>query len=167
MSIYESWIAQAYDKQGQTVPAHWNLYLPQEQRVYEDLLSNKRATLSGTVAELAQKYNMPVQSVLGFLDGINEALNKPFAPEELKALEESSQVDISFEFEGLYKKMVEFKADHLYNLELWDGVVTPQRQEELYKEQKNSGTFRKDPVPGRNEPCTCGSGKKYKKCCGV
>jgi len=110
---------------------------------------------------------MPVQSVLGFLDGINEALNKPFAPEELKALEESSQVDISFEFEGLYKKMVEFKADHLYNLELWDGVVTPQRQEELYKEQKNSGTFRKDPVPGRNEPCTCGSGKKYKKCCGV
>ena len=20
--------------------------------------------------------------------------------------------------------------------------------------------------PGRNEPCTCGSGKKYKKCCG-
>lgn len=21
-------------------------------------------------------------------------------------------------------------------------------------------------VPARNEPCTCGSGKKYKKCCG-
>jgi SWIM/SEC-C metal-binding protein len=20
--------------------------------------------------------------------------------------------------------------------------------------------------PGRNEPCPCGSGKKYKKCCG-
>lgn len=20
-------------------------------------------------------------------------------------------------------------------------------------------------VPGRNEPCVCGSGKKYKKCC--
>ncbi|MFT6916505.1 MAG: SWIM/SEC-C metal-binding protein [Motiliproteus sp.] len=23
-----------------------------------------------------------------------------------------------------------------------------------------------DVVPGRNEPCVCGSGKKYKKCCG-
>lgn len=23
------------------------------------------------------------------------------------------------------------------------------------------------PKPGRNEPCTCGSGKKYKKCCGA
>jgi len=22
------------------------------------------------------------------------------------------------------------------------------------------------PVPGRNDPCQCGSGKKYKKCCG-
>jgi uncharacterized protein YchJ len=22
------------------------------------------------------------------------------------------------------------------------------------------------PVIGRNDPCTCGSGKKYKKCCG-
>ncbi len=23
------------------------------------------------------------------------------------------------------------------------------------------------PKPGRNDPCPCGSGKKYKKCCGV
>jgi preprotein translocase subunit SecA len=23
------------------------------------------------------------------------------------------------------------------------------------------------PTPGRNEPCSCGSGKKYKKCCGT
>ncbi len=25
--------------------------------------------------------------------------------------------------------------------------------------------IRKDPEPGRNDPCPCGSGKKYKKCC--
>ena len=25
----------------------------------------------------------------------------------------------------------------------------------------------KDNVPGRNDPCSCGSGKKYKKCCGA
>ena len=24
-----------------------------------------------------------------------------------------------------------------------------------------------DPKIGRNEPCTCGSGKKYKKCCAL
>ncbi len=26
--------------------------------------------------------------------------------------------------------------------------------------------FLAPPVPGRNDPCSCGSGKKYKKCCG-
>jgi preprotein translocase subunit SecA len=24
-----------------------------------------------------------------------------------------------------------------------------------------------EPKPGRNDPCPCGSGKKYKKCCGA
>ena len=24
-----------------------------------------------------------------------------------------------------------------------------------------------DKTPGRNDPCPCGSGKKYKKCCGA
>jgi uncharacterized protein YecA (UPF0149 family) len=24
-----------------------------------------------------------------------------------------------------------------------------------------------DEKPGRNEPCSCGSGKKYKACCGL
>jgi SWIM/SEC-C metal-binding protein len=23
------------------------------------------------------------------------------------------------------------------------------------------------PTPGRNDPCSCGSGRKYKKCCGT
>ncbi len=26
-------------------------------------------------------------------------------------------------------------------------------------------TVRRDKLPGRNDPCLCGSGKKYKKCC--
>ncbi|MFZ3139321.1 MAG: SEC-C metal-binding domain-containing protein [Polaromonas sp.] len=25
----------------------------------------------------------------------------------------------------------------------------------------------KEATPGRNDPCPCGSGKKYKKCCGA
>jgi SWIM/SEC-C metal-binding protein len=27
-------------------------------------------------------------------------------------------------------------------------------------------TVKLDKVPGRNDPCVCGSGNKYKKCCG-
>ena len=36
----------------------------------------------------------------------------------------------------------------------------------LYKEQKESTTIRKGKKVGRNDPCPCGSGKKYKFCCG-
>jgi len=28
-------------------------------------------------------------------------------------------------------------------------------------------TVHRAPTPGRNDPCSCGSGKKYKKCCGA
>ncbi|MCK5277181.1 MAG: SEC-C domain-containing protein [Cyclobacteriaceae bacterium] len=30
----------------------------------------------------------------------------------------------------------------------------------------NTKTIIAENKPGRNDPCTCGSGKKYKKCCG-
>lgn len=32
---------------------------------------------------------------------------------------------------------------------------------------KQQTVVRENPKIGRNDPCTCGSGKKYKKCCGV
>jgi len=165
MSIYENWVTRAYDSQGQTNPNHWNTYLPQEQKIYESLLENKQNTLSGTLAELAKKYEMPVENFIGFIDGIGEALDKVIESEELEAYDEATEINISFDFEKLYKKMVEFKADHLYSLEQWDIVLTPERQDELYMEQKRSTTIVKEREPGRNEPCPCASGKKYKKCC--
>jgi len=30
----------------------------------------------------------------------------------------------------------------------------------------NSPTVRTSPKVGRNDPCICGNGKKFKKCCG-
>ena len=38
--------------------------------------------------------------------------------------------------------------------------------EYLYYEDKRLEPIRTEPKVGRNDPCTCGSGKKYKKCCG-
>ena len=31
---------------------------------------------------------------------------------------------------------------------------------------KKSSTVNLEKIPSRNDPCSCGSGKKYKKCCG-
>ena len=39
-------------------------------------------------------------------------------------------------------------------------------QKRLYTEQKQSGTVKKSKKIYPNDPCPCGSGKKYKKCHG-
>ena len=44
--------------------------------------------------------------------------------------------------------------------------ISKEKQKELYLEQKKSGTIVKPHKIGRNDPCPCGSGKKYKLCCG-
>ncbi|HUU59365.1 MAG TPA: SEC-C metal-binding domain-containing protein [Phycisphaerae bacterium] len=38
-------------------------------------------------------------------------------------------------------------------------------EEKLLKEAKKVDPIKGDSAPGRNDPCPCGSGKKYKKCC--
>ena len=78
----------------------------------------------------------------------------------------NTTVSLCFDKELLYKNMVDAKADWLYNLPQWDKIFTPEKRKELYLEQKKSGTVVKAHKIGRNDPCPCGSGKKYKFCCG-
>ena len=62
--------------------------------------------------------------------------------------------------------MVAAKAEWLYALPMWNDIIDEETQKRLYLEQKKSGTVVKEQKVGRNDPCPCGSGKKYKKCCG-
>ncbi|MCR5793147.1 MAG: SEC-C domain-containing protein, partial [Lachnospiraceae bacterium] len=94
--------------------------------------------------------------------GINDSLKTPNPIEEM---EEDTEVSLDFDVELLYKNMVGAKADWLYELPQWDDILTPERRKELYLEEKKSGTIVKDKKIGRNDPCPCGSGKKYKQCC--
>lgn len=119
--------------------------------------------VSGTVQELADKYGMELNYMVGFLDGINESLKEPNPIEEMEA---DTVVKLPIDLESLYYHMVEAGADWLYELPEWDELLTPERRKELYREQKKSGTIVKERKVGRNEPCPCGSGKKYKYCCG-
>jgi len=43
----------------------------------------------------------------------------------------------------------------------------PQRRERAAFPQELVPYQRTSPRIGRNEPCPCGSGKKYKRCCGA
>ena len=102
--------------------------------------------------------------LVGFLDGINESLKEENPIEEMT---EDTMISLDIDLEKLYYNMVEAKADWLYELPAWDSLLSEERRKELYREQKKSGTIVKGKKIGRNDPCPCGSGKKYKKCCGA
>lgn len=166
MSLLQDWRESAYSldfnsKEGQ---AFWNNYFVIEKGIYERLLSDATFVEKGTVAQLAAKYNTTIQIMVGFLDGINDSL---VTPNPIEDMTEDTEVTLQYDLEKLYYNMVGAGADWLYGLPQWDSLLTEQRRKELYLEQKKSGTVRKEKKIGRNDPCPCGSGKKYKKCCGM
>ena len=165
-TILEQWRGIAYDQQADRnkLQRFWANYFNIEKGIYEQLLSNPDEVVSGTVKELAEKYDTEVMIMTGFLDGINESLKGYENP--IETMDEDTKVKIEIDPEKLYYNMVEAKATWLYELPQWDAILTEERRTELYREQKASGTVRNTHKIYPNDPCPCGSGKKYKKCCG-
>ena len=125
--------------------------------------SVRKVRMNHFSVKIEEKYNIDIMTMTGFLDGINDSLKTPNPIEEM---EEDTQVSLLFDKELLYKNMVDAKADWLYNLPAWDEIFDAETKHALYLEQKKSGTVVVGKKIGRNDPCPCGSGKKYKKCCG-
>ena len=165
MALLQTWRDTAYSENmdNNTAQKFWGTYFELEKNFYAELLTNPDEEVTGTVKELAEKYNVEVFVMTGILDGINDSLK---VPNPIDEMEEDTVVSLAFDKELLYKNMVDAKAEWLYELPQWDNIFTAEKRKELYKEQKASGTVRKEKKVGRNDPCPCGSGKKYKKCCG-
>ena len=164
-TLLEQWRQVAYDQNADKgkLQKFWADYFNIEKEIYEQLLSDPDVQVTGTVKELADKYGQSVMTMTGFLDGINDSLTEP---NPIETMDEDTQVSLAFDKEKLYKNMVDAKADWLYNLPQWNEIFSEEKQKELYLEQKKSGTVVKPQKIGRNDPCPCGSGKKYKYCCG-
>lgn len=165
MALLETWRKLAYETEMNQNQAtqFWGNYFNLEKGIYEQILSTPDEPVSGTVKELAEKFNVEVLIMTGFLDGINDSLKNP---NPIETMEEDTQVNLDYDKEKLYYNMVGAKADWLYELPQWKEIYSEEELKKLYKEQKESTTIRKEKKIGRNDPCPCGSGKKYKKCCG-
>ena len=162
MALLEQWQHYAEEQQnGPQGPQFLKKYLEQETEIYKRILESKPQ--KNTVKGYAEKYGVDVMTMVAFLDGINDSLK---VKNPLETMEEDTEVNLNYDKELLYKNMVEAKAEWLYTLPQWDKHIPEERRKELYKEQKLSKTVVKGPKVGRNDPCPCGSGKKYKKCCG-
>ena len=165
MALLEQWREVAYNEHidQKKLQALWSRYFQDEKEIYSQLLKNPDEVVSGSVKELAEKYNVTVMTMTGFLDGINDSLKEKNPIEEM---EEDTVVSLPIDKALLYKNMVGAEADWLYNLPEWEDIFDENTRKALYKEQKSSTTIVKEAKIYPNDPCPCGSGKKYKKCCG-
>lgn len=165
MALLQQWRDMAYSEKADKgdLQRLWSAYFQKEKEIYAELLKTPDNVVEGTVKELAEKYNIDIMTMVGFLDGINDSLKNSNPIEEM---EEDTKVNLGFEKELLYKNMVAAGADWLYGLEAWNDIFDEETRKKLYKEQKESTTIHKDKKVYPNDPCPCGSGKKYKKCCG-
>ena len=165
MALLKQWRDMAYSETANKgdLQRLWAGYFEKEKNIYAELLKTPDNVVEGTVKELAEKYNVDIMTMTGFLDGINDSLKEANPIDEM---EEDTRVNLGFDKERLYKNMVAAGADWLYNLEEWNDIFDEETQKALYKEQKSSTTIRKEQKIYPNDPCPCGSGRKYKKCCG-
>lgn len=164
MSYFDEWNDLIGNQTDETFPGFWEGYSNAEKHIYSEILEGKDGKYSGTFKELSEKFDVEPVLFMGFLDGVNTSLKRELF---LGKIEDDTKINLEVDFDKLYFNMHKAEADHLYSLPQWDKILTPKRREEIEYDYKKSKTIVKEKTPGRNDPCPCGSGKKYKKCCGA
>ncbi len=163
MALYQDWVS-LYENQTQdSFQDFWSRYSAAETTIYRSILSDPSSKMKGTIGEQAEKLGVDKVLFMGFLDGINDSLRQRLEVEEMT---EDSEFELDIDLEKLYFNMLDAKADYLYTLPEWDAILSEEKRAEITKSYRRSKTIVKEPKIGRNDPCPCGSGKKYKKCCG-
>lgn len=160
MSLYNEWNRLLEEQELER--EFWEKFLVKEKETYEKLLDNFDIVEKGTVQSLGEKYKLTPVEVVGFVDGINGSLKESMKLEEL---DETSEITLDIDLEKLYYNMLDARAEWLYTLPQWDNILTKERRKEI-KRAFNKSQMAVSTKVGRNEPCPCGSGKKYKHCCG-
>lgn len=163
MTLYEQWKELIENQTEESFQEFWDEYSGAETKLYSAILDDPTKKIEGTLGELAAEHDIRPVIYMGFLDGINSSLKQG---NDFENFDEKSQVKIEIEPETLFYNMLAAGADYLYGLPQWEDILGIDKMQELAKKYKQSKTVVKGKKIGRNEPCPCGSGKKYKHCCG-
>lgn len=165
MTLYEKWNWQFSRENAQGGEAFITQYYQKEKKAYASILAGKNPEIETTVADFAVKYGMEEFEVTGFAEGIRTSLNNE-ADVDPEKLESESPLKMSINWEKLYINMHKAKAHWLFNLPEWDGIYSEDERAAIMRNYHKSIQAVSEKV-GRNSPCPCGSGKKYKNCCGA
>lgn len=164
MSLFKQWNNLIESQTDDTFDKFWKEYSETETRIYADILSNKKQHFEGIFSDLVKEYDANPVIFMGFLDGIQTSLEESF---DLENIDENSKISFDIIWEKLFFNMLNAEADYLFGLEEWENIYTIDERKEIADQWRRSRTIVKEKTPGRNDPCPCGSGKKYKKCCGA
>ncbi len=187
MNLFKKWNKMLSDES--VSKSVWDKYLAKETDFYVAILSSYSGDVDGectlevktSVADLVKKYRVDKVQAIGLLDGINESLTEELDLEaianEIEELSEKAEGDekdaalskeivFTVDFRKLYTNMIKVKADWLSSLDEWESVLSPKTRQSLKTAFYEENRAKPQKEAGRNEPCPCGSGKKYKKCCG-
>ena len=164
MTLFEQWRELIENQTDETFRDFWTEYSGAETKIYSAILDKPEEKVAGKIGELAAAHEVRPVIYMGFLDGINTSLKG--GEIELENLDENSEIELDIDFEKLLYNMLAADAEYLYTLPQWEEVLPAETIKEVVKAFKKSKTVVKGEKIGRNDPCPCGSGKKYKKCCG-
>lgn len=165
MALYTKWLELAQSPRTQQEQQQfWQGYFAAERLNYEKILDRINQPYQGTLAELAKEFNMSNEMFIGFMDGINSSLAA--GEYEVEELEEDSDLSLKVDNELLYYNMLDAQADWLYGLPQWDAILSADDRDRISKQFRQDKVYVAKKTQGRNELCNCGSGKKYKNCCG-
>ncbi len=162
MKVYSEWKKLIENVTEENKNEFEQTYYKSEENLYKKILAESENVIQGKFGDIAKEYGFTNATFAGFMEGVNESLIDPVNLEDLKV---SSDIILKIDFEKLYLNMLKAKADWLYNLPEWDGVLTEEKRHQITKDYHLSKQAVSKKI-GRNDPCLCGSGKKYKKCCG-
>ena len=169
MSYYETWMNRSETINNQQEYTQYiNLYYTMERDAYDKILSaypDNEELRKGKASELARKlgFNKDTMDIfVGFLDGAQTSLKNEI---DVEHVDDDTEIDIEFDYEKLYYNMRDAKAKWLFELPAWKKVLAEDKMAEITREYREANIAHAQ-IIGRNDPCPCGSGKKYKKCCG-
>lgn len=164
MSLFKQWSENLENiKTQEEYQAFFNEYMSKETENYRKILESKNPVIEGTIKHLAEKNDMSAVEFMGFLDGANTSFKETLVLDDLT---EESEINVEVDFEKLLWNMHDAKAEWLYGMKEWEEIFDEEKRKSIKKEFNRSKIVVKGEKIGRNEPCPCGSGLKYKKCCG-
>ena len=171
MSYYKTWMELSEDNSNQQAYIEYvKRYYAMEKNAYEIILSaypDNQSFLEGKAKDMALKLGFTDDTMdifVGFLDGIKSSLTNA-DDLDLEAVVDDTDIKLVIDYEKLYYNMRDAKADWLYKIPFWKTILTDEKMAEITREYRDANIAHSDKI-GRNDPCPCGSGKKYKNCCG-